>query len=89
MVCDIYTWQGHGMIYVARPQVVICGCDHIISPMSATSSRLPWPWEFGGGGPPRCYYVEVGPQIDTYDYLLESNISLGFQTCILLHGENY
>ncbi|EOY00223.1 Uncharacterized protein TCM_010023 [Theobroma cacao] len=27
-------WQGHGMIYVAKPQVDIRGCDHLISPMS-------------------------------------------------------
>ncbi|EOY03333.1 Uncharacterized protein TCM_018264 [Theobroma cacao] len=34
MVCD-YSWQGHGLLYVARPQVVIRNCDHLISPMSA------------------------------------------------------
>ncbi|EOY03337.1 Uncharacterized protein TCM_018295 [Theobroma cacao] len=38
---------------------------------------------------PGCYYMEVGPRVDIYNYLLESGISLGFQTCILSHGEKY
>ncbi|EOY03213.1 Uncharacterized protein TCM_017855 [Theobroma cacao] len=44
----IYTWQDHGLIYVARPQVNISGCNHLISPMStnivetAMAIRIQW-----------------------------------------------
>ncbi|EOY26584.1 Uncharacterized protein TCM_028421 [Theobroma cacao] len=61
----------------------------MISPMSANIVETAMAMGIRWRGPLGCYYVEAGPQVDYYDYLLDSDISLGFQTWLLSHGEKY
>ncbi|EOY17018.1 Uncharacterized protein TCM_036184 [Theobroma cacao] len=70
MVYD-YTLQGHGLLYVARPQVDIRGCDRLISSMSANIVETAMAMGIRWNGAQRLLLRGSGSTSDYYAYLFE------------------